>query len=150
MVVLVSVTKHLHYVSQFITACNSGPLFCPRGVAGGGAGSKPEGEGVGTHPPTHPTGSDTQWRPRTVGKRECFSCYQPQGKVMFSQASVILSTIGLMDTRSLLILVGYSVGTHPTGMLSCFYCNDAWKKVSLKVSIYLCDWGNGLIYKCHV
>ena len=31
--------------------------------------------------------------------------YRPQGKVMFSQASVILSTIGLMDTRSLLILV---------------------------------------------
>ena len=43
---------------------------------------------------------------------------------MFSQASVILSTIGLMNTRSLLILVGYSVtygavDTHPTGMLSC-------------------------------
>ena len=35
--------------------------------------------------------------------------YRPQGKVMFSQVSVILSTIGLMDTRSLLILVGYSV-----------------------------------------
>ena len=31
--------------------------------------------------------------------------YQPQEKVMFSQPSVILSTIGLMDTRSLLILV---------------------------------------------
>ena len=44
---------------------------------------------------------------------------------MFSQASVILSTIGLMLTGSLLILVGYSVtchgavGMHPTGMLSC-------------------------------
>ena len=54
--------------------------------------------------------------------------YRPQGKVMFSQASVILFTIGLMATWSLLILVGYSVtahpfygavGTHPTGMLSC-------------------------------
>ena len=44
---------------------------------------------------------------------------------MFSQASVILSTIGLMPTGSLLILVGYSVtchgavGMHPTGTLSC-------------------------------
>ena len=43
---------------------------------------------------------------------------------MFSQASVILSTIGFMPTRSLLILVGYSVtcsgavSKHPTGMLS--------------------------------
>ena len=39
---------------------------------------------------------------------QCFYrlvCYRPQGKVMFSQASVILSTIGLMATRSLLILV---------------------------------------------
>ena len=139
MVVLVSVTKHLHYVPQFITARNSGPLFCPRGVAGGGggAGSKPEG-GVGNHPPTHSTGTDTQWRPRTDGKRECFSCYQPQGKVMFSQASVILSTIGLMDTRSLLILVGYSVGTHPTGMLSCYRPQQSWAKVMfLQVSVIL-------------
>ena len=46
---------------------------------------------------------------------------------MFPHASVILFTIGLMDTRSLLILVGYSVtpcygavGTHTTEMLSCF------------------------------
>ena len=31
--------------------------------------------------------------------------YRLQGKVMFSEASVILSTIGLMATRSLLILV---------------------------------------------
>ena len=31
--------------------------------------------------------------------------YRPQGMVMFSQASVILSTIGLIATRSLLILV---------------------------------------------
>ena len=31
--------------------------------------------------------------------------YQPQGKVMFSQASVILSSIGLMATRSPLILL---------------------------------------------
>ena len=38
--------------------------------------------------------------------------YRPQGKVMFSQASVILSTIGLMPTRSLLILVGYSVNCY--------------------------------------
>ena len=46
---------------------------------------------------------------------------------MFSQASVILSTIGLMPTRSLLMLVGYSVtcygavGKHPTGMFSCLH-----------------------------
>ena len=46
---------------------------------------------------------------------------------MFSRASVILSTIGLMPTRSLLILVGYlvtcysAVGTQPTGMLACFF-----------------------------
>ena len=54
--------------------------------------------------------------------------YRPQGKVMYSQASVILFTIGHIVTRSLLILVGYSVtahpccgvaGTHSTGMLSC-------------------------------
>ena len=54
--------------------------------------------------------------------------YRPQGKVMFPQVSVILSTIGLMVTRSLLILVGYlvtvppfysAIGTHPTGMLPC-------------------------------
>ena len=32
-------------------------------------------------------------------------CYRPQGKIMFSQASVILSTINLIATRSLLILV---------------------------------------------
>ena len=44
---------------------------------------------------------------------------------MFSRASVILSTIGLMPTGNLLILVGYSgtwygvVGAHPTGMLTC-------------------------------
>ena len=31
--------------------------------------------------------------------------YRLQGKVMFSQASVILSAIGLMTTRSLLVLV---------------------------------------------
>ena len=42
-----------------------------------------------------------------------------------SQASVILSTISLMPTRSLFILVGNSVtcysavGTHHTGILSC-------------------------------
>ena len=53
---------------------------------------------------------------------------RPQGKVMFSHMSVILFTIGLMDTQSLLILVNYSdtpcygvVGTHPTGILSCFF-----------------------------
>ena len=54
---------------------------------------------------------------------------------MFSQASVILSTIGLMATQSLLILVGYSVtvhhcysavGTHPTGMLSSFLLIWCW------------------------
>ena len=50
--------------------------------------------------------------------------YRPHGKVMFSQASIILSTIGLMPARSLLILVGYlvtAVGTHPTGMLTCAF-----------------------------
>ena len=36
------------------------------------------------------------------------NCYRPQGKVMFSEACVILFTIGLVATRSLL-----------TGMLSC-------------------------------
>ena len=36
------------------------------------------------------------------------NCYRPQGKVMFSEACVILFTIGLMATRSLL-----------TGMFSC-------------------------------
>ena len=48
---------------------------------------------------------------------------------MFSHASVILFTIGLMDTWSLIILVGYSVnpcygavGAHPTGMLFCGLC----------------------------
>ena len=42
---------------------------------------------------------------------------------MFSHASVILFTIGLVDTQLLLILAGYSatpcygvVGTHPTRM----------------------------------
>ena len=60
--------------------------------------------------------------------------YRPQGKVLFSQASVILSTIGLMPTWSLLILVGYSVtcygavGTHPTGMLSCYVKNAHMEK----------------------
>ena len=60
----------------------------------------------------------------------CFCChathfYRPQKKAMFSQASVILSTIGLMSSQSLFILVGYSVtcygavDTHPNGMLSC-------------------------------
>ena len=53
----------------------------------------------------------------------------PRGATTYylvSHASVILFTIGLMDTWSLLILVGYSVtprygavGTHPTGMLFC-------------------------------
>ena len=38
---------------------------------------------------------------------------------MFSQACVILFTMGLMATRSLFVLVSYSVGTHPTGMLAC-------------------------------
>ena len=38
-----------------------------------------------------------------------YTHYRPQGKIMFSQASVILSTISLMTTRPLLILVGYSV-----------------------------------------
>ena len=52
--------------------------------------------------------------------------YQPQGKVMFSHASVILFTIGLRDTWLLLILVDYlvtpchgAVSTHPTRMHSC-------------------------------
>ena len=36
---------------------------------------------------------------------------------MFSQVFV---TIGLMATRSLRILVTVAVGTHPTGMFSCF------------------------------
>ena len=34
---------------------------------------------------------------------------RPQGKVMFLHTSVIPFTIGLMDTLSLLTLVGYSV-----------------------------------------
>ena len=51
---------------------------------------------------------------------------------MFSQTCVILSTICLMATRSLPILIGPAftahfyygaVGTHPTGMLSCFIHN---------------------------
>ena len=59
---------------------------------------------------------------------QLFFNYRPQGKVMFSQVSVILFTIGLMATQSLLILVDYSVtahpcysgvSTHPTGTLSC-------------------------------
>ena len=53
----------------------------------------------------------------------CFTCYchyQPQGKIMFSQASVILTTISVMATGSLLNLV--TVDTHPTGMLSCYLC----------------------------
>ena len=58
---------------------------------------------------------------------------------MFSQASIILSTIRLMPNRSLLILVGHSitcygaVGTHPTGMLSCLlyvYVNIVMKETS--------------------
>ena len=32
------------------------------------------------------------------------TCYRPQGKIMFSQVCVVLSTIGLMATRLLLIL----------------------------------------------
>ena len=53
---------------------------------------------------------------------------RPQGKIMFSRASLTLFTIGFMATWSLLILVGYSVtarpcygtvGTEHTGMLSC-------------------------------
>ena len=43
--------------------------------------------------------------------------YLPQGKVMFSQVSVCLSTIVFMATRSLLIRYG-AVGTPPTRMLS--------------------------------
>ena len=35
----------------------------------------------------------------------CDCCYQLQGKVMFSQVCLILSTMGLMDTGSLLILI---------------------------------------------
>ena len=55
----------------------------------------------------------------------CRVYYQSQGKLMFSQASVILSTIGLVPTWPLLILFGYlvtcygAVGTCPNGMLSC-------------------------------
>ena len=50
-------------------------------------------------------------------------CYRPQGNVMFSRASVILFTIAFMDTRSLLILVGYSVTTTVGSvriLLECF------------------------------
>ena len=43
--------------------------------------------------------------------------YRPQGKTMFSHASVILFTIGLMDTWSLLFLIGYSVTAHPYRLL---------------------------------
>ena len=47
----------------------------------------------------------------------CYCFYLLQGKVMFSQVSVILSTIGLMDIRSLLILVkAWSVRI----LLECF------------------------------
>ena len=41
--------------------------------------------------------------------------YRPQGKVMFTKVSVILSSIGLMDTRSLFILV-----TARIRVLSCY------------------------------
>ena len=44
--------------------------------------------------------------------------YRPQGKVMFSQASVIVSTIGLRATRSLLILVTARSARIHTGMFS--------------------------------
>ena len=40
--------------------------------------------------------------PLSVGKRTT-TFYRPQGKVMFSQACVILFTISLMATRSLLV-----------------------------------------------
>ena len=84
------------------------------------------------------------------------SCYRPQGKVMFSQVSVILSTIGLMPTQSLLILVGYSVtccdvgGRHPTGMLSCSICiylvNQAYKK--RKLVMKRCEWVLNQCFNC--
>ena len=71
---------------------------------------------------------------RTYGWRPCIShftgmlsCYRPQGKVMFSQASVILSTIGLMPTLSLPILVGYSVNVTAWSvriLLECFLLVD--------------------------
>ena len=81
----------------------------------------------GRHPPPTATAVDGM---HPTGMHSCFkkqpvNVYRPQGKVMFLQASVILSTIGLMLTWSLLILVGYSVtcygavGTHSAGMLSC-------------------------------
>ena len=63
---------------------------------------------------------------------------------MFSHASVILFTIGLMDTQSLLILVGYSftpcygaVGTHPTGMLSCYNLFPPYITSTLKQVQYI-------------
>ena len=47
--------------------------------------------------------------------------YRPQGKVMFSQASVILSTIDLMATRSLLIL---ATARSVSILLECFLVED--------------------------
>ena len=71
--------------------------------------------------------------------------YRPQGKAIFSQASVILSTIGLMPTWSLLILVGYSVTccgavfTHPTGMLSCWIAYFFMNLRSIATNRSLCN-----------
>ena len=48
-----------------------------------------------------------------------FSNNQPQGKVMFSQASVILFTIALMATQVTAHPSYSEVGMHQTGMLSC-------------------------------
>ena len=48
---------------------------------------------------------------------------------MFSQASVILSTIGLMDTRSLVILVGHSVTESVHILLECFFVLHVYYKL---------------------
>ena len=54
--------------------------------------------------PPHPTAKMEKFMFEIVSYIDLYVC-RPQGKVMFLQASVILSKIGLMATRSLLILV---------------------------------------------
>ena len=64
------------------------------------------------------------------------SYYRPQGKVMFSQASVILFTIGFMATRSLLIVL-CTVGTHASRMPSFLIHRNnynAWNNIYWPIS----------------
>ena len=77
---------------------------------------------------------------------EIMYVYRPQGKVMFSQVSVILSTIGVMATGSLLILV---MARSVRILLQCFLVLLIWSDRMTENSVALTEigWGSCEVWR---